>query len=972
MSVMTEWILAPRWTAELHPRRGGVPVPVAVSGDPVALSWQQWRRHRSELLARCERRASMPGLAQAAREFLAGAGEPLGAAALLAAADAGPPTGLDVTVVVDGLVGDRGPAFAACAGAELGGLAVDSEARHGGHREEFVRAAGPGREPLWRDYVPGAAALRRIRSHLAASSDAGFAQACAALAAYRDRPVRQRAVVSYLVPTQVDWVTEDCADGGTGPLVYAAHTVEQLDALRARADCWRPATAGDLLSVLEGVGAGGVASVVGWAESAMRRDRSTDVPGETSREQVVELLATVPGDEALVLLLGRSRYPGADAAIERAVARLRAGTRAGGPAVPWPDLVGVADRLQHAQPARHDGFEELLAEVRLLHDADRRTRIEAARSLSDDAEFLAEEYRPVAALALQDRFAVETDPVARLGLVFAVGAVRLPMVTDHNELRQPDGPPDPPPADDVAWLRGLVTDADMAGADPRIGLAAAVTARRLDPDVPLRSDDLDALVRALRADPAPWAEVLDTDRPYREPVLGLPSSTAGLLDRVRSRLATDRGAQCRLASEFLPDRDPRVRRTALRAGADALRRWRSPAGELVPPLADRLGDLHPDGDFVGRDALILLAALGTPAVGHAAGLADHYATLLDDDTPTAGMPRTPVAAIGTWALARLADPRCVPALRAVLDGARPGPGDEGRTSDDDDEDAVQSDVPRLSREYTFHLPGLSDVLLLVPQFATELAPHLGRRLRAVERPAAYLRVVGAWGEAAAAAVPDILAVAADPDTGRRSYRQIPVALALQAIGPAAAAAAPLLRDWLTAAHPDFPVARLATAHALGAVTGDPTVTLEPLADLVARFSGRWPPSERVPSTDPVGYACRVAAELGPLAAAHTDWLRALAFSDHPRVVAARALWTVTGDRSAAAEILSAPTPRPGHPRSALVELAEVVPDHPRLVPGLTAVLAADDRHGRARDWRVFVEDDAARRAAERTLSRLAG
>jgi hypothetical protein len=967
---MTDWDLPPRWRGELHARRGGVPVPV--SGNPVASSRELLRRHESGALYRCEHRAATPGLGPAAREFVEGAGGPLGAAALVAGLDCGPPADVDLAAVVDGWIRERGLVFAALAGAELGGLTVDSEARHGGQRDHFVRAAGPSREPLWRDHIPGGVALRRIRCHLAASSDADYARACAALAEYRDRPVRQRAVVSYLAPTRVDWVDEDCADGGTGPLVYAAHTVDQLDVLRHRADCWRPVTAGDLVSVLEGVGSGGVASVVGWAEAAMRRDRSADVPGEVSREQVVEVLATVPGDVALVLLLGRYRYPGADTAIERAVARIRAEARAGGPAVAWSGLTGLAGRWQHAQPAQHAGFDDFLRAVPPLHDADRGTRIEAVRSLGDDTGLLNEKFRPVAALALQDRFAVETDPAARLDLVFAVGAVHLPTSIDDLGFRQVRGTPGPPPADDIAWLRGLITDADVAGIDPRIGLAAAVTARRLDPKTPLRAVDLDALVTALRADPAPWEEVLDTHWPFEDADVCMPSQSADLIDWVRRALVTDRGAQCRLASEFLSDPVPRVRRAALRVAAEGLRRWRSLTAEVVPLLADRLGDLHPDGDFVGRDALILLAALGPPAVGHAAGLMDHYAALLGDDSPVPGLPRVPAAAIGGFALARLGDPRCIPTLQSHLDGTRTGPPVQGRTSDDDDQAAFQSDIYWTPGEYRCYPPGISDVLMLVPQFAAELAPHLGRRLRSSERPQPFLRVVEAWGEAAAATVPDILANASGRDNLLPGHVMMPVASALRAIGPAAAAAVPLLRDRLTAAHPDYPVTRLATAHALWAITGDPTVMLEPLADLMSWFSQRRRPPELDAASDPVGYVCRVAAELGPLAVAHTDWLRTLAFakgSSPHRTAAARALWAVTGDPGAAVEILSGST---SIHYQALLHLAEVVPDHPRIVPELTAVLASDVRHSSARDWRVFVEDDTARRATERTVSQLAG
>jgi len=96
---------------------------------------------------------------------------------------------------------------------------------------------------------------------------------CQALAEYRGH-VRQRTVVSYLLPAQTAWVDEDCAAGGGGLLVYSLRTVRQLDGYLRSSDRYDPETAGDLATVLEGVGVAGLGGVMRWVEQSTSIDHA--------------------------------------------------------------------------------------------------------------------------------------------------------------------------------------------------------------------------------------------------------------------------------------------------------------------------------------------------------------------------------------------------------------------------------------------------------------------------------------------------------------------------------------------------------------------------------------------------------------------------------------------------------------------------------------------------------------------------
>ncbi len=262
------------WIEELHPRRGGVAVALRMSADPAAEAEALLRHLGYDVLYMCEHRGG-DGLEEAVHAYRRGEAEPLGAAAVAAAASSclGANPKHRVESVADGWVCTHGLAFAARACAELGGLAIDYESRHGGHADYYVRTYGPSFNRHWRDVVPALPVIKRVRAHLAACSDGEYDEVRRALAEYRDH-LRQRVVAAYLLPSRAAWVDEDRAAGGGGLLVYSLRTVEQLDGYLRSPDRYIPETAGDLATVLEGVGVAGVASVMRWAEESRSFDKA--------------------------------------------------------------------------------------------------------------------------------------------------------------------------------------------------------------------------------------------------------------------------------------------------------------------------------------------------------------------------------------------------------------------------------------------------------------------------------------------------------------------------------------------------------------------------------------------------------------------------------------------------------------------------------------------------------------------------
>lgn len=414
------------------------------------------------------------------------------------------------------------------------------------------------------------------------------------------------------------------------------------------------------------------------------------------------------------------------------------------------------------------------------------------------------------------------------------------------------------------------------------------------------------------------------------------------------------------------DRRTLSRHDATHAAGTVLFRWRTETGDLPAMLADRLGDGAP---AVRADAACLLAAIGPPAAEYA----DRLAALLPGGAPPPGgevADRSVPVGVVIWALARFGDPRCVAPLAQWLAGTGPTlPG---------------------WRCGSIGTPSVGEILASLPEHADALLPGVRHRLRVLaaldfsETPAAhnlagsslrdYVAALGAWGQRAAAAVPELIGLLAERATGPVGLALDAAVDALGAIGRPAAAAEPELRR--LASQPG----RVTGVHVSAAlahyrVSGE----AEPaLAVLDKAFHSVRHPAE------PAG-ACRMAAELGPLAGVYRDALHAL-LPTTPE--AAHALWRVTRDPTdavtalghmieaasadgvrrwtgAAARLLAAIEPI-GIDGATRERLAAA------LLPTLRRLLADERRLSERDGWAAVADDEETRRHLAAAVSRWSG
>jgi hypothetical protein len=288
------------WRRVLHPRRGGVVRPVEIDGGAGA----EMRRCTEasgpfveEVLGRQE---SDPRLVAEARAHLNGDVSPRGAAALgeiLACTD------MDRGRFADAWVSAYGLVFAAEVVAELAEVQVAYVGRTATEHLVRFRPAGAGLGWRW-PWMPAAA---RVRALLAGAGDGDYRVAVAALAAYRRTPA-QRAVVSYLVPTETAWVDECCLSPPTGEnddeadrtlLFCALGTTDQVAALGPHARAGRPQWSLDVLATL----AEGVGTRIATMLSGVFDREQAGVAGVDTVKTVLGVLGQVPADEAVQMLL---------------------------------------------------------------------------------------------------------------------------------------------------------------------------------------------------------------------------------------------------------------------------------------------------------------------------------------------------------------------------------------------------------------------------------------------------------------------------------------------------------------------------------------------------------------------------------------------------------------------------------------------------------------------------------------------
>ncbi|MGC4782524.1 HEAT repeat domain-containing protein [Micromonospora zamorensis] len=263
-----------------------------------------------------------------------------------------------------------------------------------------------------------------------------------------------------------------------------------------------------------------------------------------------------------------------------------------------------------------------------------------------------------------------------------------------------------------------------------------------------------------RNNPAAWPALDDAIRADLEPCAGVLNGSGFRTEQTggerwaRALTLLDREQDCYAWAERLASRSesPQVRLEGVRVALAAMREWRAAPGRVTPMLIDLLQDEISD---------VRSAALHTLAASLTASrlAADELAAVLDD--PELG-------AVAATALGSVGDHRAVPHLvRLMLSG---------------------SDEPRLTEAFKAVARAGAD-----PQAPVAAARQILAALPDSCAPALPMRVLAAFGPAAAAALPELTArlEEAENDTPNCAF------YVLGRIGPAAAAAAALLRQYPT-------------------------------------------------------------------------------------------------------------------------------------------------------------------------------
>lgn len=296
--------------------------------------------------------------------------------------------------------------------------------------------------------------------------------------------------------------------------------------------------------------------------------------------------------------------------------------------------------------------------VALLTDADAAVRAAAARGV---ALFVADPARAVA--LLRERLAVEGDIECRLALIERAADVAV---------READTAPGL--ADEVAgWLSGVVA----GDADPGTRLAALVHLARSAPDQVV--DDVVAravdLLRAIGDHPD--YEVAPTDdRPATPTLVGhlrvmfAPERadrrdqwTADLMRTLNDTLADRVTDRVTLVMDQLRDPDPGRRVDALRAAGQLMRGWRGSYERIVDLIGEALSapeaGVRSMAALVVEDKYNLVARLANALAEQVAAAGPEAWT--SSDARVRDAYRNVLLA-----LARLGDPRAIPALAAVM------------------------------------------------------------------------------------------------------------------------------------------------------------------------------------------------------------------------------------------------------------------------------------------------------------------
>ncbi|MFH9828882.1 hypothetical protein [Streptomyces bobili] len=533
---------------------------------------------------------------------------------------------------------------------------------------------------------------------------------------------------------------------------------------------------------------------------------------------------------------------------------------------------------------------------------------------------------------LLERWHAETDPTVRLPVLLALGTAAA-------------GSAD---AGTVDRVRAVTAEVLRTGT-PVMRVAAVHAWAAFDPRAPVR--ELDLLVEVL-SDPSvrPRFEEIwylpDVDGAFtREDVV---SWAAHLLQGAPQ---TALAFVVRLVDAARRTGDTLLCRAALDEAWQLLAVRPSAAAALLPLAGALLAD--PD-DGIRYRAAHLLAVLGAPAAPYA----DALAVLLNDPGEAEFFEGT-VGDHAHWALTRIGDPRALPNLVERLYAPYQG---------------------QYSRGYCLgepHLPEVEDVLTPLRPYAEILLPEVRRLLRndgvGGSLTCPFLRVIQAWGPAAAPALPEVVALLGDARYSRYALD------ALVAMGPAAASAIPAVRRCTLL---DFPVDHHRVAWAAWRLGGD--------RDTALRLIGAAVLAEEEPPYPPMD----LLGDFGPAAAPYADRVRQLMERGDTwlRQRAAVALWSITGEPEPSASVLEEYLPpladgddsyggdscgsyagsssygSYGSVLDALRALARIGTLSPAARAILRTVQALDQRLSTYRDYRAILQDEEIRSAIDDVLA----
>ncbi|WP_222108499.1 DUF4132 domain-containing protein [Streptomyces cupreus] len=291
------FVMPAAWRRQVHPRRGGIVRTVpAPRSDTEELLGRRLKEEAGWIEQMLAAQGSEPRIVEAARAHLNGSHSPLGAAAL---ASLTMHYQLPEGVFVDAWTRTHGLAFAARAVVEY----FDIEAhwmQHGHQRQDPLIRFRPG--TLSADGHWSRPFADRLRALLTVADEDTYRQSVAVLAKCRDS-ARRRIVVSYVVPSERDWVDEACADADQvdatlrAMLLCSVNSREQLDRFGSSFDLgWGDWTMSLVATLAEGVGER-IAPVL---------ERGIEVAYGSDRVRAfASALVELPTDDAFRVLLAR-------------------------------------------------------------------------------------------------------------------------------------------------------------------------------------------------------------------------------------------------------------------------------------------------------------------------------------------------------------------------------------------------------------------------------------------------------------------------------------------------------------------------------------------------------------------------------------------------------------------------------------------------------------------------------------------